>query len=185
MPSLLLVLRWVCELSLSRTNANISAVEAETDAWRTHGTRCEGLLCVYKVSKRSPAVSISRVLTSVIACREGNYAPVRLVSFDSLLLLKGLKETSILTYLFAVIENDQSPIVRRHVAQSLIYSMPLLAAIDDLGIAAASDALIEIEEIEDLAQEAPKFNSEFALEALRKEYGKIEIIGDILMQLLT
>ncbi|KAI8597334.1 hypothetical protein EDD21DRAFT_327148, partial [Dissophora ornata] len=64
----------------------------------------------------------------VMHSRFGNFVNVRLTSFDSLLLLGALDNFKASEYLCNVIEEDPSPYVRFHVAQSLAEYMGVLIA---------------------------------------------------------
>lgn len=122
---------------------------------------------------------------SFLHCREGNYAPVRMTAFDALLLLKGLRDPILVNYIFAVLREDKSPAVKARLAETMVASLPVLAAIEQLGGGAGTEQPLFIEE-----ENAPKpvaestFNAEQAALALRKEYGKGENMRENLLSSL-
>lgn len=72
---------------------------------------------------------------------DGNYPPVRIAAFDALLLLNPLHDVlPLVRYFFGVLRNDSSLLVQRRLAQSLLQSLPVLAAVHDL---AAPEMLFE------------------------------------------
>ncbi|GAA5878689.1 hypothetical protein JCM8547_002132 [Rhodosporidiobolus lusitaniae] len=65
--------------------------------------------------------------------RDGNYPPVRIAAFDALLLLNPLQDVlPLVRYLFAVMRDDSSRLVQRRLAESVLESLPILAAVQDL-----------------------------------------------------
>lgn len=118
--------------------------------------------------------------------REGNYAPVRMTAFDGIVLLKGLKDPSLANYLFTVLRDDKSPAVQARLSETLIASLPVLAALDQLGVtgAGANEALFIEEENAPKPVIESEFNTEMAVLALRKEYGKGESMRQCLLSTL-
>ncbi|KAK4696234.1 transcription initiation factor TFIID subunit 2, partial [Phenoliferia sp. Uapishka_3] len=98
--------------------------------------------------------------------RDGNYPPVRIAAFDALLLLNPLQDVlPLVRYFFGVLRNDSSLLVQRRLAQSLLQSLPVLAAIHDL---AAPEMVFE----EEGAAKKEKDPLSNVLKALRKKPGR-------------
>ncbi|GAA5898524.1 transcription initiation factor TFIID subunit TAF2 [Sporobolomyces salmoneus] len=65
--------------------------------------------------------------------RDGNYPPVRAAAFDALLLLNPLQDVMpLVRYLFSVMREDSSRLVQRRLAETVLESLPVLAAVQDL-----------------------------------------------------
>ncbi|GAA5961060.1 hypothetical protein JCM3765_006519 [Sporobolomyces pararoseus] len=65
--------------------------------------------------------------------RDGNYPPVRCAAFDALLLLNPLQDVMpLVRYLFSVMREDSSRLVQRRLAETVLESLPVLAAVQDL-----------------------------------------------------
>lgn len=76
--------------------------------------------------------------------REGNYTGVRIAAFDGLLLMKWYTSKTLIRYVMAIIANDSSRVVRRHVARGLCESLGILFVIGDIPwVGARQDVLIE------------------------------------------
>ncbi|POY76846.1 hypothetical protein BMF94_0098 [Rhodotorula taiwanensis] len=111
--------------------------------------------------------------------RDGNYPPVRLAAFDALLLLNPLQDVMpLVRYLFAVMRQDSSRLVQRRLAESILESLPVLAAVHDL---AAPDPNA------DQAGDAKKERDELAnvLKSLRKKPGRSMNYRTALLATLT
>lgn len=111
--------------------------------------------------------------------RDGNYPPVRLAAFDALLLLNPLQDVMpLVRYLFAVMREDSSRLVQRRLAESILESLPVLAAMHDL---AAPDPNA------DQAGDAKKERDELAnvLKSLRKKPGRSMNYRTALLATLT
>ncbi|BGP14759.1 hypothetical protein JCM10213_004302 [Rhodosporidiobolus nylandii] len=109
--------------------------------------------------------------------RDGNYPPVRIAAFDALLLLNPLQDVHALTrYLFAVMRDDSSRLVQRQLAQSVLESLPILAALHDL---AAPDPAAEE------GKEAKRDELSNVLKSLRKKPGRSMNYRTALLQTLT
>ncbi|GAA5975739.1 hypothetical protein JCM10908_005265 [Rhodotorula pacifica] len=111
--------------------------------------------------------------------RDGNYPPVRLAAFDALLLLNPLQDVMpLVRYLFAVMREDSSRLVQRRLAESILESLPVLAAVHDL---AAPDPNA------DQAGDAKKERDELAnvLKSLRKKPGRSMNYRTALLATLT
>lgn len=69
----------------------------------------------------------------VFMSRDGNYPPVRCAAFDALLLLNPLQDVMpLVRYLFSVMREDSSRLVQRRLAETVLESLPILAAVQDL-----------------------------------------------------
>lgn len=82
-----------------------------------------------------PPLSLSRrrSLTCFPLNSDGNYPPVRIAAFDALLLLNPLQDVMpLVRYLFSVMRDDSSRLVQRRLAASVLESLPILAAVQDL-----------------------------------------------------
>ncbi|GAA5938378.1 transcription initiation factor TFIID subunit TAF2 [Sporobolomyces koalae] len=65
--------------------------------------------------------------------RDGNYPAVRIAAFDALLLLNPLQDVMpLVRYLFSVMRDDSSRLVQRRLAETVLESLPILAAVQDL-----------------------------------------------------
>ena len=115
--------------------------------------------------------------------RDGNYPPVRMAAFDALLLLNPLQDVMpLVRYLFAVMRDDSSRLVQRRLAQSVLESLPILVAVQDLappdpsasdGAAGGGDAKKERDELANV------------LKSLRKKPGRSMNYRTSLLQTLT
>ncbi|KAL5494783.1 hypothetical protein ACEPAI_245 [Sanghuangporus weigelae] len=120
-----------------------------------------------------------------LSTREGNATPVRLAGFDGLFLTKWYTP-KIMNYILAVVANDSSRIVRRHVARSMCESLALLASIGEIKAPTKEAESLLIEEdgtSPDKAKENKKSETDLMIRALRKdrEVGKSEILRKFVM----
>ena len=121
--------------------------------------------------------------------REGNATQVRLAAFDGLFLTKWYTP-KIMHYVFAVIANDPSRVVRRHVARSACESLAILATIGEIKHSSKdNESSLLIEEdgsVPDKNKETKKSDVDLVIRALRKdrEIGKGEAVRDCLMPML-
>lgn len=110
--------------------------------------------------------------------RDGNYPPVRVAAFDALLLLNPLQEhLALARYFFSVLRDDSSRLVQRRLAQGVLESLPVLAAVQDL---AAPELVFE----EDGATKKEKDPLAAQLKALRKKPGRSLNFRQCLLQTL-
>ncbi|KAM3578379.1 hypothetical protein VKS41_009125 [Umbelopsis sp. WA50703] len=58
--------------------------------------------------------------------RYGNFEDIRMVAFDSILLLCGLSDNTILKYMFDITQVDPSPSIRHYVAKALLVAFGLM-----------------------------------------------------------
>lgn len=110
--------------------------------------------------------------------RDGNYPPVRIAAFDALLLLNPLQDNlPLVRYLFSVLREDSSRLVQRRLAEGILDSLPILAAIQDL---AAPDNVFEEEGV--VKKEKDPLSQQ--LKALRKKPGRSLNFRQSLLQTL-
>lgn len=117
--------------------------------------------------------------------RQGNYPQVRIAAFDGLFLTKWYAP-QIMRYVFAVMANDPSRAVRRHVAKSACYSLAILAQMGEMKAAIKESESLLIEEDgngNEKVKESKKSELDSWLKILRKdrELGKNEVIREFLM----
>ncbi|KAH0591210.1 hypothetical protein H2248_001303 [Termitomyces sp. 'cryptogamus'] len=117
--------------------------------------------------------------------REGNYTQVRVAAFDGLFLTKWYTP-SIMRYVFAVMANDSSRVVRRHVARTACHSLVLLAQMGEMKSSLKETESLLIEEdgtLPEKAKETKKSELDAMIKVLRKdrEVGKNEVLREFLM----
>ncbi|GAA5828317.1 hypothetical protein JCM11251_006194 [Rhodosporidiobolus azoricus] len=109
--------------------------------------------------------------------RDGNYPPVRIAAFDALLLLNPLQDVMpLVRYFFAVMRDDSSRLVQRHVAEAVLESLPVLVAMQDLAPPDPSAEEKEDKKKDELAN---------VLKSLRKKPGRSMNYRTSLLQTLT
>lgn len=116
--------------------------------------------------------------------REGNATQVRLAGFDGLFLTRWYTP-KIMRYIFSVVANDSSRVVRRHVARNMCESLALLATVGEIKPEQKEEKLL-IEEDgtkPDKIKEQKKTETDLMLRALRKdkEVGKSEVLRECVM----
>ncbi|KAF8640825.1 hypothetical protein AX17_000474 [Amanita inopinata Kibby_2008] len=117
--------------------------------------------------------------------REGNYTQVRIAAFDGLFLTKWYVP-QIMRYILAVMANDPSRIIRRHVARNVCHSLALLMHMGEMkSNLKESDSLLIEEDgsIPEKTKESRKSEMEMMIKVLRKdrEVGKNEVLREFLM----
>lgn len=117
--------------------------------------------------------------------RDGNYAPVRIAAFDGLFLSKWYTP-AMMQYILAVMANDSSRTVRRHVARSACYSLAILFQTGELKSGSKDSDPLLIEEDGSRPEQAKEFRKsevEAMIKVLRKdkEIGKNEVLRKYLM----
>lgn len=117
--------------------------------------------------------------------RQGNYMHVRIAAFDGLFLTKWYAP-QIMRYVFAVMANDSSTAVKRHVAKSACYSLALLAQMGEMKAAIKEAESLLIEEDghgNEKTKESKKSELDSWLKILRKdrELGKNEVVREFLL----
>ncbi|KAF8079062.1 hypothetical protein FPV67DRAFT_1558205 [Lyophyllum atratum] len=117
--------------------------------------------------------------------REGNYTQVRIAAFDGLFLTKWYTP-HIMRYVLAVMANDPSKVIRRHVARSACHSLALLVQMGEMksGLKETESLLIEEDgTLPEKAKESKKSELDIMIKVLRKdrEVGKNEVLREFLM----
>jgi transcription initiation factor TFIID subunit 2 len=120
--------------------------------------------------------------------REGNSTQVRMLAFDALLMTRWYTP-KIMKYMFAIIANDPSRVIRRHVAINACHSLALLVYMGEMKGSSKDPETLLIEEdgsVPEKSKESKKSDVELTLKALRKdkEVGKNDILREFLMPLL-
>ena len=119
---------------------------------------------------------------------EGNYTQARIAAFDGLFLTKWYTP-QIMRYVLAVMANDPSRVVRRHVARNACYSLALLVQIGEMKSSLKETESLLIEEdgtAPEKAKESKKSEMDAMIKVLRKdrEVGKNEILREFLMPIV-
>ncbi|KAI0830772.1 hypothetical protein BC628DRAFT_1355553 [Trametes gibbosa] len=116
--------------------------------------------------------------------REGNYTQVRIAAFDYLFLGKWYVP-KMMRYVLAVMANDSSRILRRHVARCACQSLALLVTMGEMKTPKEADSLLIEEDGNggEKIKENKKSEIDMMIKALRKdrEVGKNEAIREFLM----
>ncbi|PPQ63820.1 hypothetical protein CVT24_009770, partial [Panaeolus cyanescens] len=117
--------------------------------------------------------------------REGNYTQVRIAAFDGLFLTKWYSP-QIMRYILAVMANDSSRIIRRHVARNACFSLALLAQMGEMKTGNKETEALLIEEDgngQEKVKESKRSEMEAMIKVLRKdrEIGKNEAFRELLM----
>ncbi|GLB35736.1 putative peptidase family M1 domain [Lyophyllum shimeji] len=117
--------------------------------------------------------------------REGNYTQVRIAAFDGLFVTKWYTP-QIMRYVLAVMANDPSRIIRRHVARSACHSLALLVQMGEMKSSLKETESLLIEEdgtLPEKAKESKKSELDVMIKVLRKdrEVGKNEVLREFLM----
>ncbi|KAL0951837.1 hypothetical protein HGRIS_008498 [Hohenbuehelia grisea] len=117
--------------------------------------------------------------------REGNYTQVRIAAFDGLFLTKWYTP-AIMRYMFAVMANDPSRVIRRHVARNACHSLAILVQMGEMKYDMKEAESLMIEEdgtAPEKARDNKKSELDIMIKALRKdrEVGKSEVVRDFLM----
>ena len=117
--------------------------------------------------------------------REGNATQVRMAAFDAMFMMKWYAP-KIMKYILAVIANDPSRAVRRHVAVNACHSLALLVFMGEMKVSTKENEALLIEEdgsVAEKTKENKKSEMELMIKALRKdrEVGKNEILREFLL----
>ncbi|KAK0246182.1 hypothetical protein EDD85DRAFT_924985 [Armillaria nabsnona] len=120
-----------------------------------------------------------------LTARDGNYTPVRIAAFDGLFLTKWYTP-AIMRYVLAVMANDPSRVIRRHVARNACYSLALLVQMGELKSGSKDTDALLIEEDgnnPEKTKESKKSEMDAMIKVLRKdrEVGKNEVLREFLM----
>ncbi|PFH52313.1 hypothetical protein AMATHDRAFT_140606 [Amanita thiersii Skay4041] len=117
--------------------------------------------------------------------REGNYTQVRIAAFDGLFLTKWYVP-QIMRYILAVMANDSSRVIRRHVAKNVCHSLALLMHMGEMKSNLKETESLLIEEdgsVPEKAKESKRSEMDMMIKVLRKdrEVGKNEVLREFLM----
>jgi transcription initiation factor TFIID subunit 2 len=118
--------------------------------------------------------------------REGNYTQVRIAAFDGLFMTKWYTP-QIMRYVLAVMANDPSRVIRRHVARTACQSLALLVSMGELKTSMKESDSLLIEEDggtpDKIKESAKKSDVDAMIKAIRKdrEVGKNEVLREFLM----
>ncbi|KZT72927.1 hypothetical protein DAEQUDRAFT_685309 [Daedalea quercina L-15889] len=116
--------------------------------------------------------------------REGNYTQVRMAAFDYLFLTKWYTP-KVMRYILAVMANDPSRVIRRHVAQNACLSLALLVSMGEVKTSKETESVLIEEDGNgtEKAKENKKSDMDLMIKAFRKdrELGKSEVIRESLM----
>lgn len=109
--------------------------------------------------------------------QEGSFTPLRLAAFNYLQLLSGLKHRIIVRYLFSVLRDDESRVLKRALSKSICEGLAVAIATGDSAGAPGSrpgDSLVEETSGGDLAAAdmARDKEMENTLRSLRREVGR-------------
>ncbi|KAL4266270.1 Transcription initiation factor TFIID subunit 2 [Pleurotus pulmonarius] len=117
--------------------------------------------------------------------REGNFTQVRIAAFDGLFLTKWYTP-AIMRYMLAVMANDPSRVIRRHVARNACHSLALLVQMGEMKSDSKDPESLLIEEdgsIPEKARDNKRSEMDALIKTLRKdrEVGKNEVLREFLM----
>lgn len=119
--------------------------------------------------------------------REGNYTQVRIAAFDHLFLTRWYTP-KVMRYILAVMANDPSRVVRRHVAQNACLSLALLLTMGEMKTVKETESLLIEEDgtVAERAKESKKSDMDIMIKAFRKdrELGKNEVTRELLMPIV-
>ncbi|KAF8140663.1 hypothetical protein EV363DRAFT_1313061 [Boletus edulis] len=121
----------------------------------------------------------------IYGLNSGNYTQVRIAAFDGLFMSKWYTPT-IMRYVLAMMANDPSRVIRRHVARSACQSLALLVSMGEMKNALKDSESLLIEEDGSMppqAKEAKKSDVDLMIKVLRKdrEIGKNEVLREFMM----
>ncbi|KAI7963119.1 hypothetical protein MJO28_001213 [Puccinia striiformis f. sp. tritici] len=118
----------------------------------------------------------------LICARPGNYLPLRILAFDCLLLLRGFQDKAIIRYMFIVLRDDPSLLVRRRLAMGLVQCLPILVLIEELGMEPSDHNFSVIEESHPVNTQ--KFDHKTVTKHLRAEVGRALILRECIMSVM-
>lgn len=108
--------------------------------------------------------------------RQGNYAPLRIVAFDCLLLLGAIRHRPIIQYISTVLGYDESRVVKRALSQSIVESLIVLMSTGELAIIQKKEPTFIEEEAklnEIKEKDSHKSEIEKQIKSVRKDIGKL------------
>ncbi|KDN40979.1 hypothetical protein K437DRAFT_258484 [Tilletiaria anomala UBC 951] len=118
--------------------------------------------------------------------RQGNYASLRAVAFNSLVLMRGLQHKVVARYLFEVLRCDESRVVRRTLARAMLESLAASVATNEYGELKARTMFIEGDAATAAseAERAREQDLDNVLRTLRREVGRSAAIREGFMAAL-
>lgn len=119
----------------------------------------------------------------LLCTRPGNYLPLRILAFDCLLLLRGFQEKAIIRYMFIVMRDDPSLLVRRRLAMGLVQCLPILVLIEELDLQPSDHGLSVIEGPRE-PNSLNKFDHKIVTKHLRVEVGRALILRECIMSVM-
>lgn len=172
----------VSPLEYFPTNLTMDPVLHGSERCQSHSKPPQNIFPSYSVSCYDFSFSTSNHTTT---SSQGNYTQVRLAAFDGLFLTKWYVP-QIMRYILAVMANDPSRVVRRHVARNVCHSLALLVHMGEMKANLKETESLLIEEdgsIPEKAKETKKSEMDMMIKVLRKdrEVGKNEVVREFLM----
>ncbi|KAG5220967.1 Transcription initiation factor TFIID [Salix suchowensis] len=130
-------------------------------------------------------VTIAALEVFELPSLEGNFTQVRIAAFDGLFLTKWYTP-AIMRYMLAVMANDPSRVIRRHVARNACHSLALLVQMGEMKSDSKDPESLLIEEdgsITERSRDNKKSEMDALIKTLRKdrEVGKNEVLREFLM----
>ncbi|MBW0488935.1 hypothetical protein O181_028650 [Austropuccinia psidii MF-1] len=120
----------------------------------------------------------------LVFTRPGNYPPLRILAFDCLLLLRGFQEKAIVRYMFLVMRDDQSLLVRRRLAMALVQCLPILVFAEELGGEPTKQGFSVLDKPDDHANTKSKLDQKAITKHLRVEVGRALILRECIMSVM-
>ncbi|WAR52569.1 hypothetical protein PtB15_1B1012 [Puccinia triticina] len=118
----------------------------------------------------------------LLCARPENYLPLRILAFDCLLLLKGFQEKAIIRYMFLVLRDDPSLLLRRRLAMGLVQCLPILVLLEEIGMEPSDHNFSVIDESHPF--NSLKFNHKTVTKHLRAEVGRALILRECIMSVM-
>ena len=161
---------------------DLASVLLDSHCCKPYPERSSGLFSSYPVCASGRMVYLISLPIS-----EGNYTQVRIAAFDGLFMSKWYTP-AIMRYVLAVMVNDPSRVVRRHVARSACQSLALLVSMGEMKNSVKDTESLLIEEdgsLPEKLKEAKKSEVDMMIKVLRKdrEIGKNEVLREFLMSI--
>lgn len=116
--------------------------------------------------------------------RPGNYPPLRILAFDSLLLLRAFQEKAIVRYMFLVMRDDQSLLVKRRLATGLVQCLPILVLMEELAVEPNKAGFSVIDDPAEVAKTKARFDHKTVSKLLRAEVGRALILRDCIVSVM-
>ncbi|KAG0147815.1 hypothetical protein CROQUDRAFT_655590 [Cronartium quercuum f. sp. fusiforme G11] len=116
--------------------------------------------------------------------RPGNYPPIRILAFDCLLLLKAFQDKAIVRYMFKVMQEDQSLIVKRRLASGLVQILPILVLMEELAVEPKKSGFSIIDDHNEIIKTKIRFDHKNVTKALKSEVGRALILRECLVSVM-